>query len=321
MPGRVWEVATYIAILCMNIIIWNNAALLFPQLSLGWVMVGCIAISFPANWLKDFTMLSFLSFFGIFFILLICVVVGYNVATISANHKPPELELANFWGVPMAASIMMAGLTGHVGLPPMYSEMKKPSDFQKTLYSAFFLMFLIYGYVGVCGYLLYGSGASVLITTDMSAVVHNLGGRILVNIVLAGITFKLFCSVPMCVLVLVDIAQNLYLDKYEVELSDSGAMRVRLSIWATAAVASILVYSSLQYVTALIGINSLLISVLLPILFYVQLHYKQMGLSEKCWFAFITCLSIVIMIVVTCIDVQEFVESLTAASGDEALPA
>jgi hypothetical protein len=28
--------------------------------------------------------------------------------------------LGSVGGVPMAASIMLAGLTGHVGLPPMY---------------------------------------------------------------------------------------------------------------------------------------------------------------------------------------------------------
>lgn len=32
--------------------------------------------------------------------------------------------------------------------------------------------------------------------------------------VLGGITFKLFASVPLCVLVLVDIKQNLYLEKH-----------------------------------------------------------------------------------------------------------
>lgn len=66
-------------------------------------------------------------------------------------------------------------------------------------------MFCVYGYVGVCGYLLYGSElqtlftlstwkhqlralprlpgeSSVLITTDMSAVAHHLIKRMLVNL-------------------------------------------------------------------------------------------------------------------------------------------
>ena len=299
---------TYIAILCMNIIIWNNAALLVPQLSLEWIVVGCIAISFPANWLKDFTMLSFLSFFGIFFILLICVVVGYDVANTAPDAPPPPpREAALPWGIPMAASIMMAGLTGHVGLPPMYSEMKRPSDFEKTLYSSFGVMFAIYGYVGVCGYLLYGSGASVLITSDMSDAVDpsSWAARALVNLVLGGITFKLFCSVPMCVLVLVDIAQNLYLETHGKDMTDGASMRFRLTVWGSAALASIVVYSSLQYVTALIGINSMLISVLLPILFYVQLHHGAMGLLEKLWFGAISLGAVAFTIVITIVDVQE----------------
>ena len=80
----------------------------------------------------------------------------------------------------------------------------------------------------------------------MSQAVHDLGGRILVDLVLGGITFKLFCSVPMCVLVLVDISQNLYLEKHGDDMGDAASMRLRLLIWSSAAVASIIVYSSLQ---------------------------------------------------------------------------
>ena len=57
----------------------------------------------------------------------------------------------------------------------------------------------------------------------------------------------------MCVLVLVDIKQNLHLEKHGTDLSESASMRFRLYIWSSAVVASVAVYSSLQYVTALIG--------------------------------------------------------------------
>ncbi|KAL3921342.1 MAG: hypothetical protein SGPRY_004938 [Prymnesium sp.] len=122
---------TFVAVLCMNIIIWNNVALLLPNVSLSWIIAGCILISLPANWLKDFTMLSFLSVVGMAFILIICLVVGYDVIRERDGHAV-EREFAVPMGIPMASSILMAGLTGHVGLPPLYSEMKKPSDFEKT---------------------------------------------------------------------------------------------------------------------------------------------------------------------------------------------
>eukprot|EP00966_Prymnesium_polylepis_P114883 2655025-Prymnesium_polylepis.1 len=53
-------------------------------------------------------------------------------------------------------------------------------------------------------------------------------------------------TMSMCVLVLVDIAQNLYLERHGKEMTDAGSMRFRLIVWGSAAVASIVVYSSLQ---------------------------------------------------------------------------
>ena len=53
--------------------------------ALEWAIAGSIVLSLPANWLKDFTMLSFLSLFGILTILLICAVVGFDVLKNQAN--------------------------------------------------------------------------------------------------------------------------------------------------------------------------------------------------------------------------------------------
>ena len=188
--------------------------------------------------------------------------VGADVISIPSDAPPVEKTPINLWGLPMSASIMMAGLTGHgvehspvavtsggrhslpvpsqhasqsllnssrdhalphlypahihhfslspptlthapaphapptqtrshtphtpapailsfpVGLPPMYSEMKKPSDFDKTLYTSFGIMFLIYAYVGVCGYILFGDDSNVLVTTDMSNAAHDVGSKV-----------------------------------------------------------------------------------------------------------------------------------------------
>lgn len=113
---------------------------------------------------------------------------------------------------------------------------------------------------------------------------------------------------------MVDIAQNLYLERHGRELGDGASMGVRLAIWGASIVTSIVVYDSLQYVTALIGINSMLISVLLPIGFYVVLHRAKMGLAETAAYAFLVLVSVAITVVITCVDVQEFLESLSSMS-------
>ena len=230
------------------------------------------------------------------------------------------MDLAQPSGLPISVSIMLAGLTGHVSLPPIYAEMKTPSAFRPTLYLSFAVMFLFYAAVAGCGYLLYGEGASVLITQDMG----NAGGdsvlsHILIQLVNLGITFKLYCSVPTCVVVLVDIAQNLYLDSKGVQLSDGATDAVRFVLWGLTVLGSIATYTSLKYVTALIGINSMLISVLLPILFYIILHGKQMTRSHRAVLAAIVAFSVCLTLVITYVDFLEFLGSLAdLADSDEA---
>ena len=99
----------------------RNAALLLPQLQPLTVVIGCVALSFPTNWLKNFSLLSFLSVFGLLCVFLICIVVGYQLFGADAAQISDDHTLGSVGGVPMAASIMLAGLTGHVGLPPMYT--------------------------------------------------------------------------------------------------------------------------------------------------------------------------------------------------------
>lgn len=59
-----------------QVIIWSNASLFLPSVPLEYVVGACIVLSFPTNYLRDFSLLSFLSAFGISCILLIMAVVG-----------------------------------------------------------------------------------------------------------------------------------------------------------------------------------------------------------------------------------------------------
>lgn len=60
----------------------------------------------------------------------------------------------------------------------MYSEMKKPSDFDATLYASFGIIFIIYAHVGACGYILFGNDAEVLVTTDMAKAALDMGKKV-----------------------------------------------------------------------------------------------------------------------------------------------
>jgi hypothetical protein len=192
----------------------------------------------------------------------------------------------------------------------MYAEMKKPSAFVPTLYTSFAVMFGIYAGVGACGYVLYGGDAHMLITTDMSDAHQDEVGKVMTGLILVGITFKLFCSNPMCIAVLVDIAKNSYHERVGVPLSQSATDSVRLAIWTLSTVCALFVFSWLQYVTALIGINSMLISILLPIIFYMMLHADSMGTLTRIGYGCLIVFSIAFTILMTWIDWLDFLDML-----------
>jgi len=284
----------------------------------NWVVGLCVAFSFPTNWLKDFSLLSFLSAFGLGCVLLIIAVVTFDAGDALLDPATPSAKttLADVSGLPMSGSIMLAGLTGHVGLPPMYTEMKTPSHFRRVLYLAFLAMFLMYAAVGVGGYALYGDGASILITQDMAnAAGANDGlGQVFRYLVLGGITFKLFAGTPVCVLVLVDIVQDVYVERGHV-LSEREADRWRFGIWGGTIVCAFVLLPYLQYTTALVGINSMLISVMLPLIFFLQLHARTMGWASILCYGCIIAVSGIMTVIISYADVLDFLKTLKAAQA------
>jgi len=132
-----------------------------------------------------------------------------------------------------------------------------------------------------------------------------------VRCVTGGITFKLFCSVPMCIAVLVDIAQHLWYEKHRRALTERASMRFRLLLWLLLNAGAVGFFTSLQYLTAFIGINSMLISILLPILFYYKLTKDELSHAGRSVLQFMLGFAIVFTIAISYVDVIEFVKSLS----------
>ena len=72
--------------------------------------------------------------------------------------------------------------------------------------------------------------------------------------------------------------------------------------------------SWLEYVTALVGINSLFISVLLPLLFYLQLHSSQMARAEVGGYLLVVALAVLLSVVISYVDVLEFLDDIRGLS-------
>ena len=126
---------------------------------------------------------------------------------------------------------------------------------------------------------------------------------------------------PLCIVVLVDIAETTYHEWKGSELSARTSDALRVACWTLSVINAVFVYESLQYVTALIGINSMLISVLLPIIFYVILHKDQFGLLMKVWYALVMCVVVAFTALMCYIDWQEFLKTLRQLEGGGAAAA
>lgn len=266
------------------------------------------------NRLQDFSTLSFLSAFGLLCVVLVCFVVAYELFTRPEGGMVGYEAVTHEWavpaGLPMATSTMLAGLSGHVSLPPMFSAMQTPEDFSRTLGASFGIMFGIYALVGLCGYALFGDASSVLITTDMSISAGGWLSTLLVSVVICAMTIKLVCSMPLCVIVVVDIADNLYHEQYGVGLSEAAMMRWRLGTWMLGVIVAYAGSTFLEYVTALIGINSLFISVLLPIVSYWLLHADVLERSERAWLALVALIMVLVAGMIIVLDAKDFMQKL-----------
>jgi len=150
----------------------------------------------------------------------------------------------------------------------------------------------------------------VLITADMSRLATP-ETVWLVNAVTGGITFKLFCSIPMCIAVLVDIADNLYVERNRSGLTEHALMRIRLGFWLILNVGAAAFFSSLQYLTAFIGINSMLISILLPLLFYYRLRHDELLPLQRVLMRALIVAAVAFTLLISYVDVAEFIKSLS----------
>ena len=91
----------------------------------------------------------------------------------------------------------------------------------------------------------------MLITQDMAVGEGDAPlAQLLRYLVLGAITFKLFCGVPVCVLVLVDIFEGVYAERSGgATLGAATADAMRFTTWAGSIVCALLFRPYLQYIT------------------------------------------------------------------------
>ncbi|KAK8685433.1 hypothetical protein V6N13_041434 [Hibiscus sabdariffa] len=180
-PGRLIIAVTLYAELyagCVEyvIIMSDNLSTIFPNTSvqIGGIYLNAhqifgiigILIVLPTVWLRDLSLLSYLSVGGIgasIFVVLCLLWVG-AVDQIGFHQTGTALNLAN---LPISVGIYSFCYAGHSVFPNIYSSMKEPSLFPLVLIISFIFCWFICTGAAISGFLIFGDSVESQFTLNM----------------------------------------------------------------------------------------------------------------------------------------------------------
>ena len=99
-------------------------------------------------------------------------------------------------------------------------------------------------------------------------------------------------------------------------LTDRQKILVRLAFWVPSSALSCLLYNNLDFVTALVGVNSMLISIIFPIIFWHILHKDVMSERERWTNLVVGVASVLIFVTISVIDVKSFIQEIKSGGHE-----
>ncbi|XP_010543284.1 PREDICTED: vacuolar amino acid transporter 1-like [Tarenaya hassleriana] len=123
-------------------------------------------IVLPTVWLRDLSLLSYLSVGGVLssILLALCLVWVGVVDGVGFHTGGEALNLGN---LPVAIGIFGFGFSGHSVLPNIYSSMRETSKFPLVLVTSFTFCTFLYIAVAICGYSMFGEAIQSQFTLNM----------------------------------------------------------------------------------------------------------------------------------------------------------
>ncbi|VYS65601.1 unnamed protein product [Arabidopsis thaliana] len=143
--------------------------LLYVELYVNSTQVFAITttlIVLPTVWLKDLSLLSYLSAGGVIssILLALCLFWDGSVDGVGFHISGQALDITN---IPVAIGIYGFGFGSHSVFPNIYSSMKEPSKFPTVLLISFAFCTLFYIAVAVCGFTMFGDAIQSQFTLNM----------------------------------------------------------------------------------------------------------------------------------------------------------
>ncbi|XP_060213426.1 amino acid transporter AVT1I-like [Lycium barbarum] len=131
----------------------------------GFVILVALII-LPTTWLRNFGLLAYVSFGGVFAsIILVCAV--FWVGAVDGVRFEEKGDIWRWSGLIGAVSMFTFCYCGHAVFPTICNSMKDRSQFPKVLLLCFILSTFTYGSMATMGYLMYGQNLMSQITLNL----------------------------------------------------------------------------------------------------------------------------------------------------------
>ncbi|OMP05662.1 Amino acid transporter, transmembrane [Corchorus olitorius] len=238
---------------------------------LAFVIFSGLAI-LPSMWLNDLSALSYVSAGGVLcsLVILVCVFCVGVTKEVGFHGKG---RLINLNGIPTAINLYTFCYGAHAVFPPIYSSMRKKSQFSKVLLTSFIICTITYMSMAILGYLIYGQNVQSQVTLNLPT--EKVSSKIAIFTVLAAPIAKYALTVmPIATAIASRLPAN-YRGRKAINIV------IRMSILISTVVLAV-VFPSFQSVMSLCGaVLVVCVSFLFPCLCYLKTFeiYKKWGIE------------------------------------------
>ncbi|KEH22922.1 transmembrane amino acid transporter family protein [Medicago truncatula] len=261
----------------------DNLSALFPNTSmivagteLSTHQVFTIAAALlvlPTVWLKNLSLLSYISVGGIFATVIVALCLFWVGAIDQVGFINPGNKLLDIKNISVSIGLFGFAFTGHAVFPNVYSSMKDQSKFPLVLYISFAISVIMYTSVGAVGYLMFGDKIESQFTLNMPKELYASQIAIWTTVVTPLAKFAL---------ILLPVASSI--EELVVPSPRLRCYAMSLFIKTTLVFSSLFVALSFPYfgsVMALIGsLMSMLVSLIYPCACYLKLHSGRLSTMQ-----------------------------------------